>query len=315
MRLRLRIAEERGGLILDSRRPDGIFSLPPARVAKVGRNDSYAGTMALHAPGYSKGTNYSSRIMLENTTKAKLTAGDTVYGVFFRSADATLAEYVAMQGWDFLVFDAEHGSLQPRDVENLCRAAELRGVTPITRATTNEASNILRFLDAGSHGVHVPWVNTAQGVEQAVQAVKYRPRGSRGLAGSRASGWGMEETIGDYTRRANAETMLIVHIETAEAVSAVEEYVTVDGVDVFFIGPTDLSHSLGHPGEPDHPEVQAALERVAEVVVPSDKALGIYAATAEFAVRWRDRGARYFTGGAEALMGRGMQEYLKSLRR
>lgn len=252
--------------------------------------------------------------MIQNTTKAKLAAGGTVLGCFVKYADPSFAEFVAMQGWDFLVFDGEHGTLQPRDVEGLCRAAELRGVTPIVRATANEPHVILRFLDAGSHGVHVPWVNTVAGVEQAVQSVKYHPRGVRGLAGTRAAEWGLTESLGDYTRRANRETMVIVHIETAEAADRVSEYVAIDGVDVLFIGPTDLSHSLGHPGEVDHPEVLAVMQHVIDVVAPSDKALGIHTATVESAGAWGDRGARYITTGAEGFMRQGMRSYLATLR-
>jgi 4-hydroxy-2-oxoheptanedioate aldolase len=252
--------------------------------------------------------------MLENQTKAKLAAGEPVFGCFLRWREASFAEIVAMQGWDFLIFDGEHGTLEPRDVENLSRAVELRDVTPLARVTTNQPHIILRFLDTGVHGIHVPWVNTAGGVEQAVQSVKYWPRGQRGLAGSRASDWNQYESLAAYTERANRETMLVVHIETQEAVEAVEDYVAIDGVDVLFIGPTDLSHSLGHAGEPGHPDVVAAMERVAEVVVPSDKTLGIYAGTAAFANRWMEKGARYFTASPEGFMKQGMKAYLDEVR-
>ncbi len=252
--------------------------------------------------------------MLENRTKAKLAAGDAVFGCFTRYREPSFAEIVAMQGWDFVVFDAEHGTLQPREVEELCRAVEIRNATPIARVTTNQAHVILRFLDTGIHGVHVPWVNTAAGVEEAVRSVKYWPRGQRGLAGSRASDWGQYESLAAYTERANRETMLIIHIETQEAVDAIEEYVSIDGVDVLFIGPTDLSHSLGHAGDLGHPDVIAAMERVAEVVVPSDKTLGIYAGTAAIATHWMEKGARYFATSPEGFMEQGMKAYLDEVR-
>lgn len=253
--------------------------------------------------------------MLENTTKAKLAAGETVFGCFVKYAEPTFAEFVAMQGWDFLIFDGEHGTLDPRDLEGLCRAAELRGVTPLARVTTNQPQIILRYLDTGIHGVQVPWVNTAEGVEQAVQSAKYGPRGMRGLAGSRASEWGMNEPIGDYTVRANRETMVIIHIETITAVEAIDEFLAIDGVDVLFIGPTDLSHSLGHPGDPSHPVVVEAMDRVVASVVPSDKVLGIYAGNADLAAEWADRGARYIATGTDGFLKQGMQAYLSRVRR
>jgi 4-hydroxy-2-oxoheptanedioate aldolase len=253
-------------------------------------------------------------MLTTNTTKKKLREGEAVYGLFFRYAEPSLAEHVAMQGWDFIVFDGEHGSLEARDIEGLSRAAELHGVTPIARVTTNEPSTILRFLDAGAHGIHVPWVNDANAVEQVVVSAKYGPRGLRGLAGSRQGGWGNTESLGDFTVRSNRETLVVIHIETSDAVAAAEDYAKVDGVDVLFIGPTDLSHSLGHPGNPGHPEVRAAMERVAEVVAKSDKTLGIYAASPEVAAEWHERGARYFTAGVEGFLTQGMQTYLSAVR-
>jgi 4-hydroxy-2-oxoheptanedioate aldolase len=219
-----------------------------------------------------------------------------------------------MLGWDFMVFDGEHGTLGPREVEDLCRAVEPHGVSPLVRATTNQAPIILRYMDAGAHGVHVPWVNTPAGVEEAVQAVKYAPRGVRGLAGTRASRWGLTEGLGAYTERANRETLVVIHIETAEAVDAIADYVAIDGVDVLFLGPTDLSQSLGHPGETSHPDVVAAMERVVEAVVPSRKVLGIYAGSAAMTREWLDRGARYFTTGIEPLLKDATRAHLANVR-
>ena len=136
-------------------------------------------------------------------------------GVRFAASEPLRFTY-APRGWDFLVFDAEHGPLQPREVEDLCRAIEPRGTTPIVRVTTNDAPTILRFLDIGTHGVHVPWVNTAADAERAVRAVKYTPRGIRGLAGSRASEWGLREPIADYVARANRETLVVIQVETLQ---------------------------------------------------------------------------------------------------
>jgi 4-hydroxy-2-oxoheptanedioate aldolase len=253
-------------------------------------------------------------MLVENTTKRKLQRGEAVYGCFFRQAEPTLAEFVALQGWDFLVVDGEHGSLEARDIEGLARACELTGVTPIARVTANEPSTILRYLDAGAHGIHVPWVNTAAEVENVVTAAKYGPRGQRGLAGSRQGGWGSKESLADFTARANRETMVIIHIETAQAAAAVEDYTAVDDVDVLFIGPTDLSHSLGHPGDVSHPDVHRVMEQVAEVVAGSDKTLGIFAGSPGFAAEWYERGARYFTAGFEGLVKQGMQTYLTAVR-
>ena len=252
--------------------------------------------------------------MRENTTRAKLASGETVVGCFLRYAEPSLAEFVALQGWDFLVFDAEHGPLEARHVEELCRAAELHGVTPITRVPTNQQHILLRYLDTGAQGVHVPWVNSPSDAEAAVQGVKYGPRGLRGLAGTRASNWGMSGPLGEYTTAANRETLVVIHIETMEAVNAIQDFVAIDGVDVLFLGPTDLSQSIGVPGQIHHPEVEAAMRRVAEVVVPSEKTLGLYAGTIEMAREWRHYGARYIATGTDGFLRHGMHEYLERVR-
>jgi 4-hydroxy-2-oxoheptanedioate aldolase len=252
--------------------------------------------------------------MLENRTKAKLTAGEPAFGCFVRTPEPQLIEYVGLLGWDFLVFDAEHGPLQPREVENLCRAIEPHGTTPMVRVTTNDAPTILRFLDIGAHGVHVPWVNSAAEAERAVRAVKYSPRGTRGLAGSRASEWGLREPIEAYVERANRETLVVIQVETQEAVDAIDDYLKVDGVDVLFLGPTDLSQSLGHPGDLRHPDVLRAMDRVADAVVGSGTTLGIYAGTVDMTREWLDRGARYFTTSLEPFLRDGMRAYLRDVR-
>ncbi|HEY7524850.1 MAG TPA: aldolase/citrate lyase family protein [Candidatus Limnocylindrales bacterium] len=252
--------------------------------------------------------------MLENRTKAKLAAGEAAFGCFVRTPEPQLIEYVGMLGWDFLVFDAEHGPLVPREVEDLCRAIEPRGTTPMVRVTTNDAPTILRFLDTGAHGVHVPWVNSAAEAERAVKAVKYSPRGTRGLAGSRASEWGLREPIGDYVQRANRETLVVIQVETQDAVDAIEDYLAIDGVDVLFLGPTDLSQSLGHPGDLNHPDVLAAMNRVADAVIGSGKTLGIYAGSVDMTKEWLDRGARYFTTSLEPFLRDGMGAHLRAVR-
>jgi 4-hydroxy-2-oxoheptanedioate aldolase len=158
--------------------------------------------------------------MIVNTTKQKLKQGAAVFGCFVRSPDATFAEFVATGGWDFLVFDGEHGNVSTRDVADLARACEVRGVTPIARVSANNPSAILRCLDAGAAGLHIPWVNSMVEAEAAVRAMKYWPQGQRGLAGNRSIDW---TTNLEATAAANSETLSVIHIETAEAAEAVDD--------------------------------------------------------------------------------------------
>jgi 4-hydroxy-2-oxoheptanedioate aldolase len=249
--------------------------------------------------------------MIANTTKAALANGETVVGCFLRYPDATLAEFAALAGWDFLVFDGEHGPVQASDAADLSRAAQLRGVTPLARVPANDPPTILRFLDAGMLGVHVPNVRSVEEAERAVRAVKYGPRGIRGLAGNRLSDWRADATT---TEDANRETMVVVQVETAEAVAAIDDLVAVDGIDVLFIGPTDLSQALGVPGRPGHPRMLEAMDRIAEAVVPSPITLGMFAADPAAVRAWRERGARYFATGLEPLLRPAMRTYLDAIR-
>lgn len=249
-----------------------------------------------------------------NRTKGKLKAGEAVFGCFLRYPSAGLVEMMGLHGWDFFVFDGEHGPIEPRDCEEMTRAAELTGVTPIARVPVNQPSTILRFLDTGAQGVHIPLVHTAAEAEHAVQSVKYQPRGSRGLAAARAAAYGQAGVpLPQYVLEANRETLVVLHVETEAAVEQLPEMLAVEDVDVIFIGQTDLSHSLGLPGQREHPRVQGVVERIVEAVASSDVALGVLVPGLEDALRWRNRGARYIAVQLESLVRTASLDYLASL--
>jgi 4-hydroxy-2-oxoheptanedioate aldolase len=251
-----------------------------------------------------------------NTTKAKLRAGETVFGCFVRYPEPALIEMLGYFGWDFIMFDGEHSTISPRDCENLVRAAELRNVTSLVRATTNQQPVLLRFLDTGVQGVMIPMINTVADAEAAVRSVKYFPRGSRGLAGVRAADYGQIQPFSfkEYTAKANDETMIIAQVETAAAVDALPEIVRVPDIEVIFIGPTDLSQSLGVPGEIQNPKVQEVMDRVVQVVCESDKALGILVPNADAARQWVDRGARFVLVVVDSILGSACRAYLHTVR-
>jgi 4-hydroxy-2-oxoheptanedioate aldolase len=249
-----------------------------------------------------------------NATKQRLRNGETVHGCFIRYADPSLAELVALQGFDFLILDGEHGAVEPRDAENMVRAAELWDVTPIVRVPANQPPVILRFLDTGAQGAQIPLIGSPEGARGAVNAVKYWPDGTRGLAGVRAAHYGQRETLGDYTARANDQTLVVVQIETREALEHVPEIARTAGVDVVFIGPTDLSQALGVPGQTTHPRVEEAYEQIIRGVEGSDAVLGILVSDADGARAWRARGARYIAVTVDSLLVRGARSLLGALR-
>lgn len=252
--------------------------------------------------------------MRENRTKRLLREGKPAFGCFVQFPDAALVEFTAYQGWDFLILDGEHGTLDPRLCEGLLRAAELHDVSTIVRVPVNEPHVILQFMDVGAQGCQVPSVESGADAERAVRSVKYGPRGARGLAGVRAADYGERGALGEYVRSANAETLVSVHVESAQAVDRVDEIAAVDGVDVVFLGPTDLSHSLGLPGELGHPLVVDHLERAAAATLEAGKVLGVTVATAEEAVTWLERGARYVTTGIGPLLGSATRSWLARVR-
>ena len=254
--------------------------------------------------------------MHPNKAKAKLKAGGTVIGTYVRHPDTGLAEILGYLGYDFLLFDGEHAPIGERECENLARVCELTGATSIARVPTNQPWMIGRHLDTGIQGIQVPMVNSAAEAEAAMRAAKYAPVGARGLAGARAANYGqlLPFSYSAHIEKSNAESMLIVQIETPAAIEALPEIVKVPEIDVIFIGPTDLSLSLGHPGDFKHPEVQGAFNRILAVVEKSDKALGVLAANTEASLEWRAKGARYIMSVFEAIMGPAIRQYLKTIR-
>lgn len=254
--------------------------------------------------------------MRTNQTKAKLKAGETVTGCYMRHADPGLAEVLGHHGWDYLLFDAEHTPLSVRECEAAARACELTGVTPIVRVPANLPWMIGRVLDTGIPAVQIPMINTGEDALLAARAAKYPPRGTRGLASARAADYGQTVPfhLREHIESANNETLVIAQVETAASIDGLAAIVQVPDIDVIFIGPNDLSLSLGFPGEFNHPTVQKAFEQITDVVLKTDKALGIMVTTAEGAIEWQRRGARYIMTVLEAIMTPAVREFLRKVR-
>jgi 2-keto-3-deoxy-L-rhamnonate aldolase RhmA len=252
--------------------------------------------------------------MKRNRTQEILARGEPVFGCFLRQPDAGLAELLALRGFDFVIFDGEHGTLSPQACEHLARAVELHDVTPIVRVEANCASSIMRYLDAGALGCHVPDVASPGEAMRAVRAVKFRPAGDRGLSASRASGFGADG-YSAYVAEANQETQVIVHIESVAGVDASEAIAAVEGVDVLLFGAVDLSHDIGRPGQVEDPEILDAARRVAAAAATAGKVMGTVTRDASDVSTWLERGARYVAITFEALMAPGIDGFLAQARR
>ncbi len=175
---------------------------------------------------------------------------------------AEVVEMMGIAAMDFAIIDLEHGLIDYHQALSMVRAAQLCGITPIVRVVDGRTRGpILRALDLGAGGVQVPMIESAADAALAVRWARYWPQGQRGLAGVRASGYGLEAT-GDYIKRANASVMVVAQVETDAGVRRIDEIVATDGIDVVFVGPVDLSQSLGVAGQLDSPQLLEAMERV-----------------------------------------------------
>jgi 4-hydroxy-2-oxoheptanedioate aldolase len=254
--------------------------------------------------------------VIKNKTKAKLKAGESVFGCFMRHSDPGLAETLGYMGWDYLLFDGEHSPLSVRECEHLARISEITGCTAVVRVPSNMPWMIGQVFDTGILGVQVPMINSGAEAIMSARAAKYHPLGTRGLATTRAARYGqiLPFNIAEQVVNANAETMLIAQVETPAAIEDLPAILDVPGIDVIFIGPTDLSLSLGFPGQLQHPVVQRAFDRIVAAVTPTEKALGILVPTVEAALEWQAKGARYIMVVTEAILGPAVRGFLKTAR-
>jgi 2-dehydro-3-deoxyglucarate aldolase len=192
--------------------------------------------------------------------KAKLRAGEPTIGSWITLGHSAIAEIMARAGFDWLVIDMEHSVIELRDAQEMMQAMDFAGVPPIVRLTSNDADLIKRVMDAGAHGVMVPAVNSRADAERAVSAVYYPPRGTRGVGLARAQGYGA--SFSDPRKWLEKEAVVVVMIETIDAVNVIDQIFAVKGVDAYMIGPYDLSSSLGVPGQFENPKVVEAIDRI-----------------------------------------------------
>jgi 4-hydroxy-2-oxoheptanedioate aldolase len=239
----------------------------------------------------------------------------TVYGLLTKMPGPAIVELGGHAGFDLVVIDTEHGAAGSEDLEHHLRAADSAGVEAIVRVGAPEPIETLRALDAGASGVIVPHVNDAAAAEAAVRAAHYPPVGERGLAVSTRAGHHGLSPVDEYVERALEDTLVVVQVEHAEALDNVHEIASSKRVDAVFLGPSDLSISLGHPGDTTHPDVAAAIDRVVEGVVGAGgAALCVLAGSEEEARSWEAKGARMVLFSASALLGGRLKQVLSELK-
>jgi len=208
-----------------------------------------------------------------NRLKAQLAAGERAYGAWCVLGSAFTAEVMALSGFDFLILDQEHGLGTLDVLAGQLQAVQTTSTTALVRVPGQDADYLKRVLDHGAEGVIIPNVNTGEEARAVAAACRYPPRGTRGSAPSsvRASSYGM---VPDYAAIAGEQMLVVCQIETVAGVENADAIATAEGVDMVFIGPSDLSNSAGHPGRMDHPEVLALIARAEQAARRAGKPLG-----------------------------------------
>ncbi len=245
--------------------------------------------------------------------KQRILTGESLLGCFLQLGSPTAAEVCGLAGVDFIVIDAEHSEIDLETTAHMIRAADSVGLPAIVRCAVNEPQVILRYMDLGAAGIQIPQINTVEEAQQVVNSVKYRPIGRRGLASVRAGNYFMNMSAREYIRMVNDHALVVIHIETPESLSALQEISRVDGIDVLFIGPTDLSYSLGFPGEPNEPAVQDAFNQVISAARQNGKASGMMASNPSAAAQYIDRGIQYITTSDKVELTSGIHRYLSQV--
>lgn len=248
-----------------------------------------------------------------NAFKHAIAAGRTIYGAWLMSGAPSTAEALGCAGFDFLVVDMEHVPVDPPQMIELLRAVAGTNASPVTRVPWNDAVMAKRALDAGAQTLLFPFVQDAREAARAVEATRYPPDGIRGAAGvHRASRYG---TVPDYFRVAASEICVAVQVETRAALDEIEAIARVPGVDTIFVGPADLSASMGLLGDAAHADVQAKLAHAAQVCKRLGKPAGIIGPNPDMVARYVGYGYSWVAIGSDMsmMMGRA-QEWLGQAR-
>ncbi|HEY9848986.1 MAG TPA: aldolase/citrate lyase family protein [Leptolyngbyaceae cyanobacterium] len=252
--------------------------------------------------------------MRDNQLKRKLKQGEVVIGPFINCAYPAFIEICGLAGFDFAVIDMEHGPLHTLAAEDLCRAADCVGLAPVVRVRKNDPPQIQRALDIGSAGVQVPQIETKEDAEAVVRNSKYSPLGSRGLSFNTRAG--LYTSAGtQITDKLNEESLVIVHVEGTRGVENIEEIVSVPHIDVIFLGPYDLSQSLGIPGQVRDSRVSDLMQKCVTSIRNAGKAAGTFADNPEIAKQWIDLGVQYVGLGVDvAIFLRACEALVKAVR-
>ena len=233
--------------------------------------------------------------------RARARRGETLLGCFLTWPSSGVVELAALAGLDFVVVDVEHGFFSIEAVASTVVACDAARIAAVVRAPSAVSEQMSRYLDAGAAGVLLPRVEGAAMAGTALETLKFAPEGKRGLGGVRANLYATAP-LSDFVRRANEETLVAVQIEREGALAELPEIARLEGVDVLFVGPNDLSQALGAPGNTASEPYRKAIGRVASEATRAGKAGGIMVGNREQIPDLRELGYRVFTTSDRALV-------------
>lgn len=233
--------------------------------------------------------------LLKNRLKNK----EQLFGPFINLCHPAVLEIAGAAGFDFAIIDTEHGEISSDRAVDMVRAAKLSGVSPVVRVYGNQPELIAKALDIGAEGVQVPQIGTKAEAVAAVKAAKFSPEGARGCNRYvRAAKYSAADKFA-YFGNANNETAVILQVEGKEGIANLPDILTVEGFDVLFIGPYDLSASLGIPGQVDHPALVEEMKKNMELASKAGIAIGFFVDDVESAIKWKKWGIQYISFAAD----------------
>ena len=231
--------------------------------------------------------------------KERLQRGDSLFGPFVNLCHPAVMEVAGLAGFDFAIIDTEHGEISSDRAVDMVRAAQLAGISSVVRVYGNQAELISKALDIGAEGVQIPQVSTRAEAEAAVRAAKFSPLGSRGSNRYvRAAQYSATDKAA-YFANANKDTAVIIQVEGKAGMDNLADIITVPGMDVLFIGPYDLSASLGIPGQVEHPLIMEAMQKTMKLARQHGVAIGFFVDDAQSAVKWKKAGIQYISFAAD----------------
>lgn len=240
--------------------------------------------------------------------------GDGAIGVFSKTCDPAFIETMGYAGADYVIIDLEHGPNSVQSVQNLIRGAQVAGIMPIVRVKESCASVMSEVLDIGAGGIQVPQITTREEAENVIKRTKFAPVGERGVCRFvRAAQYSAKDRF-EYFKDAN-NTVTILQIEGQEGIDNLDDIISVEGIDVIFIGPYDLSQSLGVAGQIDHPMVEKKMLEIIKSCAEKGITVGTFVDTVENARKWQKLGVKYISYSVDmGIFYEAMRDILKSIR-